>query len=44
MCTPEDAFRCFMSTELDCLVIGNCFLNKNEQNPQLPVAPHFDPD
>ena len=30
--TPEDAFRCFMGTELDMLVIGNCYLNKNDQN------------
>ena len=30
--TPEDAFKCFMGTELDMLVIGNCYLNKNDQN------------
>lgn len=35
VCTPEDAFRCFMGTELDWLVIGNCILEKNEQNPDL---------
>lgn len=29
--TPEDAFRCFMGTDLDVLVIGNCFLYKSEQ-------------
>ena len=28
---PEDAFKCFMGTELDALVIGNCFLEKKEQ-------------
>jgi len=33
--TPEDAFNCFMGTELDTLVIGNCFLKKNEQNVSL---------
>jgi carbamoyltransferase len=33
--TPTDAFNCFMGTELDYLVIGNCILNKNEQNPSL---------
>ena len=33
--TPEDAFNCFMGTELDTLVIGNCFLKKNEQNASL---------
>ena len=29
--TPKDAFRCFMGTGLDSLVIGNCFLEKNKQ-------------
>jgi carbamoyltransferase len=33
--TPEDAFRCFMGTELDMLMIGNCVLCKSEQNPTL---------
>ena len=31
VCTPEDAFRCFMGTELDVLVIGDCILRKEEQ-------------
>jgi len=31
--TPEDAFRCFMGTELDALAIGNCLLLKCEQEP-----------
>jgi carbamoyltransferase len=35
VCTPEDAFRCFMGNELDLLVIGNCVLRKSEQNPAL---------
>ncbi|HEV2153948.1 carbamoyltransferase [Bradyrhizobium sp.] len=35
VCTPEDAFRCFMGNELDALVIGNCVLRKNDQNPGL---------
>jgi len=30
--TPKDAFNCFMGTELDKLVIGNCYLEKNIQN------------
>ena len=30
--TPEDAFKCFMGTALDILVIGNCYLKKEEQN------------
>ena len=33
--TPTDAFNCFMGTELDYLVIGNCMLEKNKQNPNL---------
>jgi carbamoyltransferase len=33
--TPEDAFRCFMGTEMDVLVVGNCFLRKEEQDPAL---------
>lgn len=35
--TPEDAFRCFMGTELDNLVIGNCFLKKEDQNAKLKL-------
>ena len=33
--TPLDAFNCFMGTDLDKLVIGNCYLDKNDQNPAL---------
>ncbi len=33
--SPTDAFNCFMGTELDNLVIGNCFLEKKKQNPNL---------
>jgi len=33
--TPIDAFNCFMGTNLDKLVIGNCYLDKNNQNPDL---------
>ena len=33
--TPLDAFNCFMGTDLDKLVIGNCYLNKKNQNPAL---------
>ncbi len=33
--TPEDAFRCFMGTEMETLVIGNCVLAKGDQNPAL---------
>jgi carbamoyltransferase len=31
ICTPEDAFRCFMGTELDVLVVGNLILTKMAQ-------------
>ena len=33
--TPEDAFRCFMGTELDVLAVGNCYLRKQAQDPAL---------
>lgn len=35
VCTPEDAFRCFMGTELDVLVVGNFFLLKTVQTQNL---------
>ena len=35
VCTPTDAFNCFMGTELDYLVIGDCILDKLKQNPKL---------
>jgi carbamoyltransferase len=46
VCTPEDAFRCFVGTELDALVAGNCFLLKSEQSPEHTMAPAatFAPD
>ena len=37
VCTPEDAFRCFMGTEIEALAVGNCFLKKEEQNPELKL-------
>jgi carbamoyltransferase len=33
VCTPEDAYRCFMRTEIDVLVLGNCVLEKVDQKP-----------
>jgi len=33
--TPEDAFRCFMGTQIEVLVAGNCFLRKEAQDPTL---------
>jgi len=35
VCSPTDAFRCFMGTEIELLVVGNCVLKKNEQDPAL---------
>jgi len=35
VCTPHDAFRCFMGTEIDILAIGNCYLRKDEQDAAL---------
>ena len=33
--TPEDAFNCFMGTDLDKLILGNCYLDKKKQNSDL---------
>ena len=46
VCTPEDAFRCFMGNELDMLVIGNCVLWKSGQDPGLKTdySHSFDAD
>ena len=35
--TPKDAFNCFMGTEMDNLVIGNCFLEKTKQSSNLKI-------
>jgi carbamoyltransferase len=35
VCTPEDAFHCFMGTEIEMLVAGNCVLAKERQDPVL---------
>ena len=35
VCTPEDAYRCFMGTDLDLLVVNNSILEKNDQPPEL---------
>jgi len=37
VCTPEDAFRCFMGTEIETMVIGNCVLRKEQQNDALKL-------
>jgi carbamoyltransferase len=33
VCSPEDAYRCFMRTEMDYLVMGNYVLDKRDQSP-----------
>jgi carbamoyltransferase len=35
VCTPEDAFHCFMGTDIEVLAVGNCFLRKEEQDEKL---------
>ncbi len=46
VCTPEDAFRCFMGNELDILAVGNCYLRKQDQDPALKqkYETAFEPD
>lgn len=46
VCTPEDAFRCFMGTEIEGLAIGNCFLRKEDQDMSLRLnyETAFEPD
>jgi carbamoyltransferase len=35
VCSPEDAFRCFMGTEIEVLTVGNAFLVKEDQDSML---------
>lgn len=35
--SPLDAFRCFMGTDIEALAVGNCYLEKSEQNQALKV-------
>jgi len=38
VCTPEDALRCFMTTNIDVLVAGSCVLRKQDQRPsRVPI-------
>ncbi|MGJ4997002.1 carbamoyltransferase family protein [Bradyrhizobium sp. HKCCYLS3077] len=37
VCTPEDAFRCFMGSDIELLVVGNCLMRKTEQDPSLKL-------
>ena len=45
-CSPEDAFRCFMGSEIEVLVAGDCLLHKEQQSPALKLDYRdvFDPD
>jgi carbamoyltransferase len=46
VCTPDDAFRCFMGNELDLLVVGNCVMRKSAQDSSLihDHSKHFEAD
>jgi carbamoyltransferase len=46
VCTPEDAFHCFMGTHMEALAVGNCFLRKAEQDSSLaqPYESKFELD
>ena len=46
VCTPEDAFRCFMGTEVEVLIAGNCLLEKDHQDAKLKrdYRAAFEPD
>jgi carbamoyltransferase len=37
VCSPEDAFRCFMGSEIDVLTVGNCYHVKEDQDPELKL-------
>lgn len=37
VCTPEDAFRCFMGSEIEFLAVGNCLMRKSDQDPALKL-------
>ena len=37
VCTPEDAFHCFMGSDIEILVAGNCRLKKEDQDPALKL-------
>ncbi|MBF0176408.1 MAG: carbamoyltransferase [Magnetococcales bacterium] len=46
VCTPEEAFQRFMRTHIEALVVGNCFLRKEDQKPSsvAPIQENFAPD
>jgi carbamoyltransferase len=38
VCTPEDAYRCFLATDMDVLVLENCVIEKDFSSPGLAAA------
>ena len=46
VCTPEDAFRCFMGTDIEAFAAGNCYLRKEDQPSALrrSYKDRFEPD
>lgn len=38
VCTPQDAFRCFMATDMDALVLENCVLHKDDMKHEVDAA------
>ena len=38
VCTPEDAYRCFLRSEIDCLALGSYFLTRHKQKPLVERA------
>lgn len=38
VCTPEDSFRCFMGSDIEVLVVGNCYMTKDAQDSNLRVS------
>jgi carbamoyltransferase len=44
VCTPDDAYRCFMNTDIDVLILGNALLLKEEQPQTIGAKREFEPD
>ncbi|HEX7419738.1 MAG TPA: carbamoyltransferase [Thermoanaerobaculia bacterium] len=44
VCTPDDAYRCFMNTDIDVLILGNALLLKKEQPQTSGAKREFEPD
>jgi carbamoyltransferase len=44
VCTPDDAYRCFMRTEMDVLVLGDVLLRKEDQPPWPEAKGHIEED